>query len=166
MNRSLEIIHAILDNIDTYGIHVQAVGPSADAPNGFVYTVGMTKHGLPELICFGLPIQVIHPYMNRVFTELKNGQRNRALNRDDESFNFAAYFDKVEPEKLRDHATMVFRLFSDWGNNPTFRQIIFPDRNGFYPYEPQCSAEFKKVQPYFGTRRRRDPDHESSFGLN
>lgn len=161
-----DIVHAALANIEEYGLHIQAVGPSEEAPNGFVYTVGMTKHGFPELICFGLHPQTIYPFMNKVYSELKNGERNKALKRDDDSFNFGTYFDKVDPELLEDYATLVFELFGNGQNKPTFRQVVFPDKFGFYPYEVQCDTKFKTLQPYFGTRRRRDPDQESALGLN
>jgi len=158
--------HIVIQNIDEFGIHLQGECPKNDGDPGYIYTVGMTKHGLPELICFGLPHRLMVPYLNKTYHDLVTGAINKKLKRDDDYWTFSTYFDEVDPILMRPFAPLVFDLFDNFKTKPTFKQVVWPCKKGFYPFENQCSEEIKSRQPYFGSRKRRDADHDPSYALN
>jgi hypothetical protein len=158
--------HIAISNINQFGIHLQGECPKTENDVGYIYTVGMTRLGLPELICFGLPHRTMAPYLNKIYHDLVTGAISKLPKRDDDFWTFSTYFDEVEPAMLRRHAEIVFALFANSKVKPTFRQVVWPDRNGAYPFETRCLPEIKARQPYFGTRKRRDADHDQSLGLH
>lgn len=161
--RFLHTKHAIEEmGICFHSIHpcVGETGPS------FLYTVGMTQLGAPELICFGIPDKYIYPVVMHMYQEIKEGKRKKVVGRDDDLWNFPTYFDEPDAIKIQDYATATFEYCEAMGLTPRFRQLVWPDKRGFYPFEAQFDPEMKKAQPYLGSRKRRDADHEPSLGLN
>lgn len=147
-----------IENIQLYGIHLHGQCPEKPGDHGYIYTVGMTKYGLPELICFGLPHNRMAGYFNYMFQEMYEGRISKDIKRDDDFWTFSTYLDDVETFVLRRHAELVFDVFKS-PHIPKFKQVVWPDNKGYYPWEKQCSAEIKARQPYFGTRTKRDKDH-------
>lgn len=158
----------ILQHISEYGISLSVNGPCAHNPDQkpYIYTVGMTGIGAPELICFGLAPRIVGPYLNTIFQQISQKTRRPDLRRDDDFWTFVTYFDDVETAVAREYATDSFDFYREFCQVPKFKQMVYPDQRGFYPFEAQCSEEIKAIQPYLGTRKRRDADHDPSFSLN
>lgn len=152
----------IQSQVAEFGISIQFISGSPS----FIYTVGMTLLGAPELICFGLSPESVHGPINMIYEQIRLGKRKKEIGREDDIWPASFYFDPVEPSKLEDFATATFDFFEGSGMTPTFRQIVWPDPRGFYPFEAQFDPNRKERQPYFGTRKRRDADHDMSHSLN
>lgn len=161
-------MYMIHRHIAEYGISIQAIHPRPGDENqhSFIYTVGMARLGAPELICFGLGPKHVMPYFNTIFDEIRRKVRRPGMSRDDDTWTFVTYFDDVETSKVAQYATATFEFYEGTGITPTFKQMVFPDKRGFYPWEAQCSDDIKALQPYLGTRKRRDADHDQSLALN
>jgi hypothetical protein len=68
----VEAKQAILDNIEKYGCHLAMLEADNYLP-AFVYTIGLfKKFGHPELICFGLKLEVMASILNEACDLIKN----------------------------------------------------------------------------------------------
>lgn len=152
----------VRQHIAEYGISVQFISGNPS----FIYTVGMTIIGAPELICFGLSPESVFGAINMFYEEIRLGKRKKDFSREDDIWAQPFYFDPVEPSKLAEIATATFAYFEGSGLTPAFKQIVYPDPRGFYPFEAQFDEARRARQPYFGTRKRRDADHDMSLSLN
>jgi hypothetical protein len=152
----------IQNQVAEFGLSIQVISGSPS----FIYTVGMTILGAPELICFGLSPESLGGPLNEIYEKIRLGTRKKEVSREDDIWHVPFYFDPVEPSKLEDYATATFAFFEGSGMTPTFRQIVWPDPRGFYPFEAQFDEARRARQPYFGTRKRRDADHDMSMSLN
>lgn len=149
-------------HIAEFGISIQLISGSPS----FIYTVGMTILGAPELICFGLSPESVAGAMNEFYEQIRLGVRKKDVSREDDMWDLPFYLDPVESSKLEGLATATFAYFEGSGLTPTFRQLVWPDPRGFYPFEAQFDEARRARQPYFGTRKRRDADHDMSHRLN
>ncbi|MFK4136791.1 DUF4262 domain-containing protein [Pseudomonas luteola] len=145
MNPNLEVIKNI---IDQFGLYVQRVhqGPSYPV---YAYTIGMTAHGLPELICMGLDPKVIHPYFNMYFYESAIEKvRSAAPDIISDWFNFplsviAADFDRVAPYV---GLGLDYAEAMEW-QRPNFLQWVWTDKSGKFPWDSGWDHSFDSRQP-------------------
>jgi hypothetical protein len=152
----------VRQHIAESGISIQFISGSPS----FIYTVGMTIIGAPELICFGLSPESVVDAFNTFYEQIRLGTRKKDFSREDDIWALPFYVDPVETSKMDEFATATFEYFEGSGMTPTFKQLVWPDPRGFYPFEAQFDEARRARQPYFGTRKRRDADHDMSHGLN
>jgi hypothetical protein len=136
--------------IDRYGWSVIGVFPTADEPDAqFAYTVGLTEHGHPEFMIFGLPPQTAHQLLNDMATRV---------------FDRAARFTHGQhiTDLIRDHVAVVVNgtppeawppgvAYGRYGADAVaVQQIVWPDEAGRYPWDAGWSFP-PDAQPVIGT---------------
>jgi hypothetical protein len=141
------------EKIAKYGWMVQAVGAGEEEPQ-FFYTVGLTRLGLPEVITFGLPMDVGQTLMNDVAIKMQadklaghppieNGTR-----RSDILQGFDVVF--VEVLDTTKHLTVANTLCSNGLMPVRALQMIWPDPKGRFPWDP--SFKYGDKIPVLGVR--------------
>ena len=140
-----------LDIIDEHGWHVMCVGGDAESPS-FTYSTGIfALTGRPELIVFGLPMEVAHSVVNEYANRLRQGE---TILVGDFYQNFLeghpVTFMAVEDEdSIKQHAT-----WTDWfyDRRPfPLLQLVYPDsRSGAFPWQPGYRDEWRWHQPLLG----------------
>lgn len=116
--------------------------PASDSPS-FSYTVGLTAKGLPELITLGLPTDVAHSILNDAARRLIAGERFESGQRISELANMPMAVAHVDPADARHTAYAAFKEFPE---GPRFLQLVWPDRKGAFPGEPECEDRFAQIQ--------------------
>ena len=142
----------IVDDVKEFGWHVTCVGPAVDSDDPeewFAYTVGLTKtFGWPELICFGLDLQVMAGLLNDAVDECRQ--------RDIEPSPGLILNDVIEgyparleiPMPMADHYVNSARWFARMEGLPTpgVLQLFWPDQNGHFPDDPACAEGVRQLQ--------------------
>ena len=131
--------------VDEYGWFV-AKFPATDYLPSFCYTIGLWKtFKHPELISFGLTTETLGSILNIAGDLVKAGETIDANTESDLFFeNSNAYLLEVDPRNINDY--FGYGLWYNQGNFPAI-QIVWPDREGNYPWNEDFSEEFEFRQP-------------------
>lgn len=140
-----------LTDIDETGLHIVHVPGDDDGP-GFSYTIGLWHNfEQPEVIVFGLPEEVAHDLLNALADEasedkkFRDGERHEGL-----LIHYPVRFVAV-PEDV--HAQ--FLGLAQWayqGEGFPCVQLVWPDKQGRWPWEAGVREGFADSQPVLGRK--------------
>jgi hypothetical protein len=137
----------ILSNIEQFGCHLVAVDADNYMP-GFVYSIGLyQKYGHPEIICFGLNPEVAAGIINHAHDLIKN--RNPVVcNQPYSGYleGFEVQFievDKAYYPNYFGYGAWFYDLSTDF---PAL-QLVWPDKQNFFPWEEYFNPDWKFNQP-------------------
>jgi Domain of unknown function (DUF4262) len=138
-----------LANIEQHGWVVTKVAPRVgDTGDSFAYSTGLyLRFGQPEMVMFGLAHDTMHTIINSIGSQMKRG------------VNFAP--DQAYPDLLERYSCQ-FRLvdksnyaehlgWSSWfyeSHAYPALQCFWPDKNGFFPWQPECAPGVRELQPF------------------
>ena len=132
------------------GVH--AIMAVHDEKYNFAYTVGLTEHGLPELLIFGVSGQTAHIILNvaayymRENGEFKDGQIT------DELGTMPNSFKSVRPDVATRYACQAGYRYESLRVQPRYLQVVLPDRAGKMPWDAGFDGEhMNKFQPQLWT---------------
>jgi hypothetical protein len=140
----------VLDDISRCGWHAISIPPDSSEP-GFVYSVGLWQSlAHPELIVVGLQPKVAHQVINLAVEARKRGEpydvRMPALNL---LADVACEFVKVAQTHYRQYVGYCRWYYE--GNGFELYQIVWPSREGIFPWDRSASASFVRAQPILGS---------------
>jgi hypothetical protein len=137
-------------DVQRFGWHVLNVLPSSEHPP-HSYSVGVfATLGHPEIVVVGLPGDRAHTFINNIVDEIKDGATFEAGCRYDHLIDgFEVAFAAVDHRFYPDY----FGRAIDFYGNSTFPvvQMIWPDRNSSFPWQPECEPEIREMQPVLAT---------------
>jgi hypothetical protein len=139
-----------LTDIDEAGLHIVHV-PGDDGP-GYSFTIGLWhSFDQPEVIVFGLPEEVAHELLNALADEAAedrkflDGQRHDGL--------LIGYPVRFVDVPRGDHA--LFLGLAQWayaGEDFPCVQLVWPDKQGRWPWEAGVRQGFADSQPVLGRK--------------
>src|SRR5215204_4600967 len=137
----MKIQQDIAENIVKYGWHFMGVFSPADDPKPlapFGYSIGMAEHGLPEFIIFGLRQDQAHAVVSNAVSEMRDNLK--AAPADGHVTNELAsvpmiYRDVPAEDAAKEHTVQAEVRY---GRAVPVVQIVWPDRDGKFPWEPGC----------------------------
>jgi len=152
-------------NIDKFGLHVIMVSSESYNPT-FAYSVGLTEtYNHPEIICFGLPSDLLHQIINDVFGIIK---QTGAIKSDTEYDNIfkdsRAIFLKVDKRNIDDYFGVALEYYK--GETFNALELIWTDRNDKFPWEEDFEEEFIYKQPLLDRNadfKFREPKNLTTF---
>ena len=127
-------LYEIGATIERSGVYLQFV-PQPTALETCWYTVGLTGHGHPELILFGLPPDLCRPVLRAVAADLVAGRRTVTAGQhaDDVLAGHEVRFVEVtEPER---HLPVAAQFYATTGAAVRALQIVWPDRYRRWPWD-------------------------------
>ncbi|HUF98811.1 MAG TPA: DUF4262 domain-containing protein [Ilumatobacter sp.] len=140
--------------IETHGWALEPVAPNADvAPPipSYAYTIGLPAlTGFAEVALFGLTPSAANGLIGLVVDALQGGTDIpvgvELVGLFDNELR--CYFAPIEPQV----ASSWFGTAQAWYRGSPFDvvQLLFPDRNGFMPYEPGFDQRMRIAQPVIG----------------
>lgn len=141
----------VLDDIGDHGLHVVTV-PADQARPGFSFSIGLWENfQQPEVIVFGLPGEVAHELIDLVADEADAGQhfldgtRHAGLLQD-----YPVRFVEVPKAHYAGHLGMAQWAYE--GDDFPAVQLVWPDKQGRWPWDPEARAGFAASQPVLGRR--------------
>jgi len=145
---ALEKIEWMIEN-DGFAVEPVPPEPDWDPPRaGYTYTIGFTAHtGFADVVVFGLTPVAARGLIGLVAdlltggTEIPIGAELVGLLDNDLRCEFA-------PIDLDEYA-VLFSTASSWYRGEPFEmvQLLYPDRNGFMPYEQGFDHRMRFAQP-------------------
>lgn len=142
---------AIDQSIKQRGIHIQPILASDDGPS-YVYTVGMTLIGAPELIVFGLPPQAAASMVLTLFNEMRMGNRPKDQKEIIDLARVPLRLEDVSRAAIDDYTGQGDDYLTSHGHMPKYRQLMWPDEQGVFPNEKGFDERYRASQPYIGKK--------------
>ena len=142
-------------DVEDHGWHVVKVLEDDDGP-AFDYTVGLQhSFGHPELIVVGLPLEVAHAVLNVAGQLIRRGVRySEGPDFDDILENRACVFRTMPESRYRDYLGWAL-WFYDGASFPAL-QLIWPDPQGRWPWDPDVAAWFRETQMVIADQKAGD----------
>jgi len=138
-----------LSNIETHGWVVTKVfGSEGETGPEFAYSAGLFhvyKH--PEIIIFGLDLDIMHKIINNIGNAVKSGTQFESGNEYQHIFaKCGCQFRLVEPAWYKDYLGWAIWFYE--GSKFPVLQCFWPDREGRYPWDPGCASGVVELQPF------------------
>lgn len=145
----------LIDDVAQYGWQVMKVASRTDEPElpPFAYTIGLTaSFGWPELLCYGLKPDVMAVLLNSAVDELRCRSQPPAegVVLHDVAEGFECRLTAVADHNRAGHLGFAIWFARYRGEDPAdikCFQMVWPDRNGVFPFEAGCSEGVKEMQP-------------------
>lgn len=139
----------LLDDIDEYGLHIVHVPGEGDEP-GYSFTIGLWhSFQQPDVIVFGLDDEVAHELLNALADEADDGKRFLADSKHDGLLvDYPVRF--VQLPRDRYPTLLGSAMWAYEGDDFTCVQLVWPDKQGRWPWEPGVRDGFAKSQPVPG----------------
>ena len=126
----------IIPDIEKHGVAIIGVHGTAEEPETFAYTVGMTARGLPEIIVFGLPASLsagvlnslAKPLLEEENPTLSPGQRANVLQN-----GVPVHLIPARPERAANYVTAPGAIYGP--ENVRVLQMCLPDKHGAWPWD-------------------------------
>lgn len=144
----------IVNTIHKEGWVVMKVSPNSGdlQPRWFAYTIGLpVTHGWPELICFGPRVDAAAQFVNNAVFEMKRNALRPATG--------LALDEVMEgyPTRLESFPSSFFVEHLGWAiwfsqyralEQKEFDclQLVWPDKNGYFPSNPSCHPDVQFIQ--------------------
>ncbi|WP_242906698.1 DUF4262 domain-containing protein [Actinomadura terrae] len=134
-------------HITQYGWSVVLVQPEGDVP-GWAYTIGLWhSHRSPELAMFGGDVYETEETLNALGRRVAEGaEPSNGERRDDVVRGRPAAFRAVD---TRWYDALFSGAVSFYRRPPLpFLQVVWPNAEGLYPWQPGTELEFRHTQPW------------------
>lgn len=137
---------AIAETIQKYGWAVVRVEESQDEP-GFAYSVGLYANWEhPEIIVFGLPLDIIQEIVNTIGDQVRHGARFLADSTSAAVLEgYECAFRKVSPAAYDRYMGTAVRFYN--GREFPALHCIWPDSSGRFPWDPETTTAYRRLQP-------------------
>ena len=143
----------IVDRIEEYGWYAMSVAPAADSDDPeewFTYTIGLPRTlGWPEFVCFGLDSKIAYGLLDDAIAECraKGHLPSDGLELTDVHNGFPARLIDGSgiPDSYFGFATWYAREMGTQAP-PQRLQLMWPDKHGRFPDDPDCSPEVVRMQ--------------------
>jgi hypothetical protein len=140
--------------VEASGWCIQAVdrGQDSNSPP-YAYSVGMAKKGLPELLMTGVVPPLASHTLNQICFKMMDG-KIRGFDEEKISGLTPITFKlrELDVKDVEKFLPICIRYGKHTGKPIQFMQVMFPDGNGRYPGDPDCSKKFYKVQSLVGLK--------------
>ena len=140
--------------IETDGFAVEPVRPAPAATRrtpAYTYTIGFREHaGFPDVVVFGLTPVAARGLLGLV-ADLRRGGTEIPLGVEVVGLLDNELRARFVPVDLGQWGAL-FEVAASWYRGDDFEvvQLIYPDRNGFLPYEPGFDQRMRFAQPVIG----------------
>ena len=142
----------VLNNIAEYGWHCVNVVEDNGCPP-WSYTIGLYEtweH--PEFIVIGRSRATSHAMLKTLADAIELNEPPNLLDPDGHPlFGMQCHFVEVNPRYYADY--VGFGLWHYRKRRFPLYQIVWPDNDGLYPWDPNAPSAFKEWQPVLGTPR-------------
>ncbi len=139
----------VIDNIAQYGWHCIHIMGEGDA-GPYSFTIGLFHtYKQPEFVIFGLPAKVAHQVLSIVVQAIQRDEPlNLSVPTNELLEGYPCCFAEVPATEYHDY--MGFCRWYYEGNGFPLYQIVWPNRAGQFPWHPEATTAFKRVQPVLG----------------
>ena len=136
----------VLSDVKEYGWHVDRVLDTDEVP-AWAFSIGLFKNFKhPEIVVFGLELDLMHFVINSVGDDIKAGKKFEIDGQyADLIDSYSCIFKPVQRVWYE-----PFLGYANWfyyGTNYPVLQCLWPDRDHRYPWEPKFNPDWVWAQP-------------------
>jgi hypothetical protein len=141
-----DIERKLVSDIEEFGWHVIKIFEDDEGP-AFAYSIGLFKNfSHPEIIVFGLDVNLMHRMINLVGEEVRQGRRFA----DDEAASgilegYDVRFLNVASRHYHEHVGYARWFYT--GDDFLLLQCLWPDKKGRFPTDPGFAKALRPRQP-------------------
>jgi len=139
----------VLTDIQSHGWHVVKVFSRQNEKGPeWAFSVGLLhSFGHPEVIVFGLPLDICMRVVNAIGEQVRAGKRFTTDGEYDDILNapYRCAFRPVEQKYYREYVG-----YAQWFYEDTpfpLAQCFWPDKAGRFPWDAACSHSIREAQP-------------------
>lgn len=139
----------LLKEIEELGWHNVHISAESGSPE-YAFTIGhFQKQSHPELILIGLPAQTAHELLNIAAIKIAGAKEKIEPYREYTDFTegLSVVFVPVGIEHYEEYFGYANWYYSSMPNPYPAMQMVWPDREGRFPWEPGYDNCFLKLQP-------------------
>ncbi|MEL6732302.1 MAG: DUF4262 domain-containing protein [Bacteroidota bacterium] len=138
---------SILETIEAHGVFIAFIESDGYNPS-FGYSIGLFKQFQhPELIVMGLDSESTGAMIQNAKNEIEQGTRfMEGVNFPNFLVDYPVRFLSVDKAYYPDYLGYAGWYNQQSVNFPTL-QMVWPDRDGFFPWEPEFNERFRFQQP-------------------
>jgi hypothetical protein len=136
----------LLETLEKWGWFVTKVG-AGDGEPAFAYSMGLYENfHHPEIVIFGLDLEVMHRLINDVGARIREGQKfeDRQMY-GDLLQSYSCAFRRVNPTHY--NGLLNFAIWYYESLHFPVLQLIWPDKAGLFPWDLGFDEGFSKDQP-------------------
>lgn len=139
----------LLADVDEYGLHIVHVPEGTEGP-AFSYTIGLWHNfEQPEVLVFGLPDEVAHELLNAIADAADDGRKFLDQHRHEGLLvGYAVRFVAVPAHAYARHLGLARWAYE--GDDFPCVQLVWPDKQGRWPWESGVRDGFRESQPVLG----------------
>ena len=141
----------LLDDIREYGWHcIGVVGDHKHEP--FTYTIGLFQsYGHPELLVYGLPRDIAHSVL-AIAAEAAATGTPIDLDKPTDMLleGYPCVFVPVPLVQYAEHVGFARWYYA--GDSFPVQQVVWPSKDGLFPWHPHASLTLRAMQPVLGQR--------------
>jgi len=139
----------VLDDVDENGVHVVRVPASEDWPE-HCYSVGLWhSFEQPEVVVFGLPSDIANELIEAIADEAAEGATFATNDRHDGLLHaYSVRFEAVPKAMVADRLPIA--AWANQGEEFPVLQIVWPDKQGHWPWDSGVRDGFREMQPVLG----------------
>ncbi len=136
----------MLANIVRVGWAVLGIPGDEEGP-GYGFSIGLYRtFGHPEIILIGLPWETTHRFINSIGSAIEAGMRYEAGKQyDDVAEGFLSAFALMDVRHYKAYIGTAGWFYQGW-NFPVL-QLVWPDRDGVFPWEANAKPGHRTQQP-------------------
>ena len=136
----------VFEDVQTFGWHVVGVLPGSDGAPEFSFSVGFFEtYDHPELVIFGLPMQVAHAIIGDCLVRIRQGAPFEAGQvRDDILKKHSIAVLPVDREFYADYLGTAIGFYA--GTDFPALQLVWPDKGNYFPWHPEFDSAYAGSQ--------------------
>lgn len=139
----------MLSDVQKFGWHCLNIVEESGQPT-WTFSIGFYETWqFPELIVIGLKVEVAHSTLTYLARQLAEGRRIDLASSHDELFNNSCCFIEVPKQHYREYMGTA-RWFYGGSDFPLY-QLVWPSRDGYFPWNELASDYLKHLQPVLGS---------------
>jgi len=149
-----EVDDKVREDIRTHGWSDMSIFPvKEDGTVAFNYSVGFTVRDHPEVMVMGLDYRTMHGILGTVYEQIKSGTRFIP----DTYFNFVlnkhrvAFVEVTNIVEDTEYPMSMSRRIM--GPDVKGLQLVWPDENDRFPWDPEFNPKMRDLQPLQGPWR-------------
>lgn len=149
-----EVDDKVREDIRTHGWSDMSIFPvKEDGTVAFNYSVGFTVRDHPEVMVMGLDYRTMHGILGTVYEQIKSGTRFIP----DTYFNFVlnkhrvAFVEVTNIVEDTEYPMSMSRRIM--GPDVKGLQLVWPDENDQFPWDPEFNPKMRDLQPLQGPWR-------------
>jgi hypothetical protein len=146
-----DVERKVLEDVEEHGLHVVHVPTDDDGP-GYSFSIGLWHNfDQPEVMVFGLPPEVAGELLNAIADEADDGKRFLADQRHEGLLvDYPVRFLTVPPTAYEEFLGLAMWAYAG-GEFPCV-QLVWPDKQGRWPWDAGVRDGFAAGQPILGCR--------------